>query len=158
MGVLAVRRHARRIFGVNQLIVASVLAVTSLAHAESLEERKYWRAKMDRIEGKLKEAIESCGVELTFEYVGKEALRENAEKEKYAPNVLCQYVIEQVGSRCRDGDKPKAAVARKVKGMQCTYGAKRSVTFKNGIVLLKGNGHDFNGLAGFIYDELKKKF
>jgi len=143
--------------GVNKLVVGSVLVLTSLVHAESLEERKYWKGQMVRLEQKLSVVVDSCGVEIPFEYVGKEALRANAEKEKYSPNVLCGYVVAEVGSQCLDGEKRKAAVAKKVKAMQCTWAPKRSITVKNGIVLLKGNGHEFSGLAGFVRDELKKK-
>ncbi len=44
----------------------------------------------------------------------------------------------------------------KVKGIQCTFGARRSVTVKNGIVLFKSKG-DFNGLAGWVRDQLTSK-
>jgi hypothetical protein len=67
-------------------------------------------------------------VELTFEYIGKDALRADAEKTKYKPHVLCGYIVKEVGSRCRDGAKQKASVAAKIKGIQCTFGDKRIMT------------------------------
>jgi hypothetical protein len=151
------RVRSRSESAMNKIFVIAVLITTSLVHAESLEERRYWKAEMRDIEDYRAEAVQSCGVELTFEYIGKDALRADAERAKYLPHVLCGYIVKEVGSQCRDGEKQKASVAAKVKGIQCTFGDKRSVTVKNGIVLLKGNG-DMHSLAGYVRDQLKAKF
>lgn len=140
----------------NKIIALAVLLTTSVVHADSLEDRTYWKAEMRDIEDRRKRIVVECGIDVPFEYIGKEALRADAEKKKYAPHVLCDYVVNEVRSQCGDGPKRKAAVVAKVKHIQCGLAAKRSVTVKGGVVLFQVPA-DFSGLAGWIRDELIRK-
>jgi len=130
----------------NILVVSLFLAAStaSLLHAESLEERKYWAGEMDYMNRSIDDAVEKCGVKLSFEFVDKPTLRAETAKTDHTPYGVCAGVVDEVDSICREGDDEKQSVAAKIKGFRCGYAAKRTLTLKNGIVTYMGNNVQSN--------------
>jgi len=139
-----------------RIVVASVLLVSSLARAESLEERKYWRGQMAMLDSDLREANEECEVEITFEYIDKAEMRAAAEKGKFSPRVVCNPLIKEIARTCRDGDKRKAAVAKKAKTLQCGYSTNKTLTVKGGVVRMKAT-FEVTQRTNWVPDQLKAK-
>jgi hypothetical protein len=125
-------------------LVALTLLVAATAHADSLEEKTYWKGQMDYVKRSLDDAEEKCGVKFTFDWVDKPKLRAAAEKAGHTPNGICTAIIDEVDSLCRAGDDEKAAVKAKIKGFQCGYSKPRSLDFKGGIVKYLGNNEEAN--------------
>ncbi len=129
-----------------KLLALSILfATTATIHAESLEERKYWKGQMDYINRGIDDGEKQCGVKFTFEFVEKPKLREAAEKNNNSPYGICDSIVQEVVSLCREGEDEKASVKAKIKGFQCGYGKPRKLDLgKNGIVKYMGNNEESN--------------
>ena len=110
-----------------KLITASLLLLTATVHAESLEERKYWKGQMDYLQRSLDDGEKTCGVKFTFEWIDKPKIREAAEKNNNSPYGICDSIVQEVTSLCREGDDEKASVKAKIKGFQCGYAKPRSL-------------------------------
>jgi hypothetical protein len=121
------------------LLSLSILLATSVVSAESLEERKYWRAQMVEVNGSIKWGEQHCGVKLELELVDKEKLRAALENSTYPPGILCSIVISEAVRLCREGDQPKAAVTAKIKSFRCGYAKERTLTLRNGVVTYMNN-------------------
>jgi hypothetical protein len=126
------------------LAFSVVLATTATIHAESLEEKKYWKGEMDYINKSLKDANEQCGVTFTFAFDNQAKLRTEAEKKDGSPSTICNLAIDEVDSLCRAGDDGKAAVKAKIKGFTCGYSKPRSLDLKGGILKYTGNLEEAN--------------
>ncbi|MBC7973512.1 MAG: hypothetical protein H7138_00900 [Myxococcales bacterium] len=125
------------------LVALSILvATTASLHAESLEERKYWKGQMDYINRAVADGEKACGVKFSFELVGKEQLRAEMEKNNHSPNGICNEIIKEVTRLCRAGNDEKTAVKAKITGFQCGYGKPRSLDLKGGVVSYMGNGEE----------------
>jgi hypothetical protein len=129
-----------------KLLALSILfATTATLHAESLEERKYWKGQMDYINRGIDDGEKQCGVKFTFEFIEKPKLREEAEKNNNSPYGICDSIVQEVVSLCREGEDEKASVKAKIKGFQCGYGKPRKLDLsKSGIVKLMGNNEESN--------------
>jgi len=130
-----------------QLLAFALLATTatsSLAHAESLEEKKFWKKQMDYINKSVEKADKACDLKLTFDFVDKETLRTEAEKNKNSPSGICGSIIEEVATLCRKGDDEKTAVKAKIKGFQCGFTKPRALELKGGILKYMGNNQESN--------------
>jgi hypothetical protein len=127
------------------IALSILLATTATVHAESLEERKFWKGQMDYINRAIADGEKQCGVKFTFEFVEKEKLRAEAEKNNNSPNGICDSIVEEVVSLCREGDDEKASVKAKIKGFQCGYAKPRTLDLsKSGIVKYMGNNEESN--------------
>ncbi|MEO7731803.1 MAG: hypothetical protein ABIY55_12575, partial [Kofleriaceae bacterium] len=121
----------------NKLLALAFLATTtttSLVHAESLEEKTYWKKQMDYINKAVEKTDKACDLKLTFEFVDKDKLRTEAEKNKNSANGICGAIIEEVASLCRKGEDEKTAVKAKIKGFQCGFAKPRTLDLKGGLV------------------------
>jgi hypothetical protein len=131
-----------------KLLALSFLLATSAKvyaePAESLEERKYWKGQMDYINRSIDDGEKQCGVKFTFEFVGKVKLREAAEKNNNSPNGICDAIIQEVTSLCREGEDEKSSVKAKIKGFKCGYAKPRNLDLKGGIVTYMGNNEESN--------------
>jgi len=130
-----------------KLLAFAILSTTVTAtavHAESLEDRKYWKGEMDYINRALEDGETTCGVKFTFEFIGKEKLRAEATKNNNDPNGICDGIIREVIGLCREGDDEKASVKAKIKGFQCGYAKPRTLELKGGIVKYMGNNEESN--------------
>ena len=121
-----------------------VLATTSAASAESLEEKQFWKRERNYIDRELQNVEKYCGFALTFEWVDKPTLRAEVEKTNHTPNGVCSNIIQTVWSICRGGDDEKAAVKAKIKGFECGFKKERSLDLKGGIVKYLGNNNQSN--------------
>ncbi len=119
-------------------------ATTAVVHAESLEERKYWKGQMDYINRSLDDAEKACGQKFSFELTTKEKLRTESEKNNNSPNGVCGAIIDEVASLCRQGDDEKTSVKAKIKGFQCGFAKPRSLELKGGIIKWMGNLEESN--------------
>lgn len=130
----------------NKLLALSiVLATTATLHAESLEERKYWKGQMDYINRGIEDGEKQCGVKFTFEFVDKPKLRAEAEKQSQSPYGICDSIVQEVVSLCREGDDEKASVKAKIKGFQCGYAKPRALDLsKSGVLKYMGNNEESN--------------
>lgn len=129
------------------LITSLVLATGTVAtlHAESLEERKFWKGQMDYINRGIEDGEKQCGVKFTFEFVEKPKLREATEKSGHSPYGVCDAIVQEVVSLCREGDDEKQSVAAKIKGFQCGYAKPRKLELtKAGILKYMGNNEESN--------------
>ncbi len=131
----------------NKLLAFAFLATTtttSLVHAESLEEKTYWKKQMDYINKAVEKADKACDLKLTFEFVDKDKLRTEAEKNKNSANGICGAIIEEVATLCRKGEDEKTAVKAKIKGFQCGFAKPRTLDLKGGLVTYMGNNQESN--------------
>ena len=132
----------------NKLLITSLALITgsiSTLHAESLEERKYWKGQMDYINRGIEEGEKQCGVKFTFELIDKPKLRAEAAKENTSPYSICDLIVQEVVSLCREGEDEKSSVAAKIKGFQCGYTKPRKLDLsKAGIVKYLGNNEEPN--------------
>jgi hypothetical protein len=126
------------------LIVTSLLLVSTVAFAESLEEKKYWKGENDYINKSIESANDGCGAKFTFDWVDKEKLRAAAEKADNSPYGICLAIVDQVGSLCREGEDEKAAVKKNIKGFRCGYSKPRSLELSGGIIKYMGNNEEAN--------------
>ena len=126
------------------LVLPALIAMVSPLHAESLEEKKYWKKEMDYVQRSLDEATEKCGVKLAFEWVDKPKFREAAEKDGNSPYGICAAIVDEVVTICREGEEEAAAVKAKIKGFRCGYKAERSLDLKGGTVTYLGNNKQAN--------------
>ena len=125
-------------------LVALSLFVAVVAHAESLEEKKYWKGEMDYVNRSLDAASEACGVKFTFAWVDKAKLRASAEKQSHSPNGICTAIVDEVFSLCREGADEKAAVKAAIKGFKCGFANPRKLDVKSGTVTYMGNNDQPN--------------
>ncbi len=127
----------------NKLLITSLALLTGTIgtlHAESLEERKYWKGQMYSLTSAIENGETECGVKFTVEFIDKPKLRAEAEKSNTNPSSICGLVVQEVVSLCREGEDEKASVAAKIKGFQCGYGKPRKLDLnKAGIVKHMGN-------------------
>jgi hypothetical protein len=121
-----------------------ILATTATIHAESLEEKKYWKGEMDYINKSLDDAKSQCGVAFSFAFIDQAKLRAEATKHEASPSTICNLAIDEVDSMCRSGDDGKAAVKAKIKGFTCGYGNPRSLDLKGGTLKLLANTEEAN--------------
>jgi hypothetical protein len=131
----------------NKLLAFAFLAttaMTSVVHAESLEEKKYWQKQMDYINKAVEKADKACGVKFTFELVDKDKLRTEAEKTKHSPNGICDAIVDEVATLCRKGEDEKSAASAKIKGFQCGFGKPRALDLKGGTLTYMGNNQESN--------------
>jgi hypothetical protein len=127
------------------LALSILLATATTIHAESLEERKFWKGQMDYINRGIAEGEKKCGVKFTFEFIDKENLRAEAEKNHNSPYGICDAIVQQVVSLCREGEDEKSSVNAKIKGFQCGYAKPRTLELdKAGIVIYMGNNQESN--------------
>jgi hypothetical protein len=126
------------------LTFSVVLAASATIHAESLEEKKFWKGEMDYLNETLKSADKACDANFTFDWIDKPKLRENAEKHQNSPNGICGAVIDEVASICRSDEDSKQAVRSKIKGFTCGYQNPRALDLKGGIVKYLGNNEEAN--------------
>src|ERR1700744_4941395 len=124
--------------------IAIVLATSATLHADSLEERKFWKEQMDYVNQKLDSANKSCGAKLTFDWVDKPKLRDEAQKHQNSPNGICTNIIDEVDSLCRSDADSKASVVSKIRGFTCGYSNPRHLDMKGGIVMYMGNNDEAN--------------
>jgi hypothetical protein len=110
----------------------------------SLEERKFWQGQKDYIDRSLKEGEAKCGVAFSFEWVDRATLRAEAEKNNNSPNGICDSIIDEVVSLCREGEDEKSSVAAKIKGFQCGHAKARTLALEGGIVKYMGNNEESN--------------
>ena len=125
-------------------LITISLFVAFVAHAESLEEKKYWKDQMDYLNRSIDAASEACGVKFTFAWVDKAKLRSSAEKAGHSPYGICASVVDEVFSLCREGDDEKAAVKAGIKGFKCGFANPRKLDLKGGIVTYMGNNDQSN--------------
>jgi hypothetical protein len=129
----------------NKLLVISVLLVATVANAESLEERKYWKGQMEYLNRSIEDAEKVCDTKFSFEWVGKEKFRAETEKTNTSPYGVCAAIIDEVDSLCREGDDEKASVKEGIKGFQCGYAKPRKLELsKSKIVKYMGNNEESN--------------
>jgi hypothetical protein len=127
------------------LAISILLATTATIYAESLEERKYWKGQMDYINRGIDDGEKQCGVKFTFEFIEKEKLRAEADKNNNSPYGICDSIVQEVVSLCREGEDEKSSVKAKIKGFQCGYGKPRKLDLnKSGIVKYMGNNEESN--------------
>jgi len=142
------RNHHVKGDPMNKLLITTLALVTGTVgtlHAESLEERKFWKGQMDYLNRSLESASEKCDVKFTFEWIDKPKLREAAEKNNNSPYSICASIVDEVDSLCREGDDEKASVKAKIKGFTCGYGKPRKLDLtKAGIVKYLGNHEEAN--------------
>ena len=127
-----------------KLLLVPVLLLTTTASAESLEERKYWKGQMDYVQRSMDSIEKTCGYQFTFEFVGKEKLRAEAEKNNNSPNGICTAIVDEVEGLCREGDDEKASVKAKIKGFKCGYAKPRKLDLSKGTVTYMGNNEEAN--------------
>jgi hypothetical protein len=121
------------------LLSLSIMLATSAVSAESLEERKYWRAQMVEVNEAIEWGEEHCGVKFEFEFVDKDKLRAELENTSWPPGKVCEAIISEAARLCREGDKPKAAVTTKIKSFRCGFAKERKMTLKSGVVTYMNN-------------------
>lgn len=126
------------------LPLAVLLATTATLHADSLEERKYWKLQSERIQRSVDAGEKVCGVKFAFEFVDKPGFREAVEKEKSAPYNVCDRVVLLVNSLCRAGDDEKQSVAAKIKTIKCGYSNPWTLDLKGGALTFNGNNTQYN--------------
>jgi hypothetical protein len=126
------------------LLLAPVLLVTVVAHAESLEERQYWKGQMDYVQRSLDAANKSCGTKFSFDWVDKPKLRAEAEKASVSPYGVCVSIVDEVEGICREGDDERKSVSSKIKGFTCGYAKERNLSMSGGIVRYMGNNEQSN--------------
>jgi hypothetical protein len=126
------------------MILVTIVFLTTVARAESLEERKYWRGQMDYLQRGLDDAEKNCGVKFSFAWVEPAKLREAAEKNSHSPYGICDSIVQEVNSLCREGDDEKASVKAKIKGFKCGYAKPRKLDLTAGIVKYMGNNEESN--------------
>ena len=123
---------------------SAVLVLSSTLHAESLEEKKFWKDQTDYVNEKLASANEQCSTKFSFDWVDKATLRDQTKKHGHSPNGVCGEIIAVVESICRSGDDGKQAVKAKIKGFTCGYAQPRALDLKGGIVKYMGNNEESN--------------
>lgn len=132
----------------NKLLITSLALITGTIgtlHAESLEERKFWKGQMDYINRGIEDGEKQCGVKFTFEFIDKPKLRAETAKSSHSPYGVCDSIVQEVVSLCREGEDEKSSVAAKIKGFQCGYGKPRKLDLsKAGIVKYMGNNDESN--------------
>jgi hypothetical protein len=128
----------------NKLVITSLLLISTVAFAESLEEKKYWKGENDYITKAVESANESCGGKFSFDWIEKAKFRSEAEKADNSPSSICLAVVDQVASLCRDGEDEKTAVRAKIKGFRCGYGKPRSLELTGSIIKYMGNNDEAN--------------
>ena len=110
----------------------------------SLEERKYWKGEDDYLFRNVDEGKDKCGVTFTVEWVGRKQFRAEVEKTNHSPYGVCDAIVAETVSLCREGEDEKSSVAAKIKGFRCGYGKPRTLTMDNGIVVYMGNNEESN--------------
>jgi hypothetical protein len=124
--------------------IAIVLVTSATLHADSLEERKFWKGQMDYLQQEIDTANKDCGVKFSFDWIEKEKLRDAAAKHQNSPYGICDQVVNEVDSLCRNDADSKASVVSKIKGFTCGYSNPRSLDMKGGIVRYMGNNEEAN--------------
>jgi hypothetical protein len=127
-----------------KLLVLSVIIASSTVHAESLEEKKFWKGQMDYVQRSLDDASKKCGMTFTFDWVDKPTLRAEVEKTKHSPNGVCTNIINTVTAICREGEDEKKAVAAKIKGFACGFDKDRKLSLDGGTLKYMGNNVQSN--------------
>jgi len=127
----------------NKLLLPLVL-VSTLARAETLEEKTYWKGQMDYVQRELASANKACGTTFAFDWVDRETLRAEVTKTKHSPNGVCNMIISEVAQLCRRGADEKAAVQAKIKGFTCGFAKPRRLDLRDGIVHYSGNNSEPN--------------
>ncbi len=110
----------------------------------SLEERKYWRGEDDYLFQSVDGGKATCGVSFTVEWVNRKQFRTEAVKANTSPYSVCDSIVAETVSLCREGEDEKSSVASKIKGFRCSYGKPRTLTMDNGIVVYVGNHEESN--------------
>lgn len=122
-----------------------VLATTTLAQAESMEEKKFWKRERDYIDKEIAFVDKQCGSKLAFDWVDKPTLRAETEKTNHTPNGVCGNIINLVGMICKNGDdEDKATVKSKITTIQCGFAKERKLELKGGVLKYQGNNNQAN--------------
>jgi len=119
-------------------------ATTALVHAESLEERKFWKGQMDYLNKAIEKGEKACGVKFTLELLDKEKFRAETDKTHQTPRGVCNVMIDEISTVCRQGEDEKAAVKAKIKSIQCGFANPRNLALKNGTLTYLGNNQESN--------------
>ncbi|MBA3454578.1 MAG: hypothetical protein H0T42_15925 [Deltaproteobacteria bacterium] len=141
------------------LALTIVLATTATLHAESLEEKKFWKGEMHYLQREIDEAQKRCDTTFKFDWIDKEKFRAAAEKEKArtSPQGICANIIKETARLCRMGEDEKGAVKAKITGFACGYSKPRKLDMsKGGVVTYLGNQEEHN-FADWAMPWLQKK-
>jgi hypothetical protein len=121
------------------LLSLSIVLATSVVSAESLEERRYWKAQMQDINESIKEGEKDCGVTFEFEFIDRDKLRAALEKTGWPPGKTCDVIVYEAVRLCKEHEKSKSAVAAKIKSFRCGFAKERKMTLKSGVVTYMNN-------------------
>jgi len=136
--------------------ITLLLAATTVASADNLEERKYWKTIQKNADDAAKKAGKACDTEFTVEFIDKPKFREEAAKTKHNPGSICQNMVDRVLMLCREGEDEKASVKAKIKAFQCGFSPERTLDIKNGTLIYLGN-HTQANFADWAKPALTKK-
>ncbi len=125
-------------------LLALSICISAIAHAESLDDRKYWREQTKYMTRHLETAEKACGTKFTHTWVEPEKFRAQAEKLRQSPFAICNDIVNRVAILCRAGDDEKATVVAKIKGFQCGFSNPRSLSLTGGTLRLMGNHTEAN--------------
>lgn len=126
------------------VVTAAILIVTSTAFAESLEERKYWKRQRDYVEEHLKGVERACGFKPNFEFHDQPTLRSETEKTRHSPMGVCNTLVDEIASICREGKDEASSVKAKISTIQCGFAADRSLDLKSNTLRYLGNNTQAN--------------
>ena len=122
-----------------------VLATTTLAQADSMEEKKFWKRERDYIDREVEFVNKQCGSKITFDWVDKPTLRAETEKTNHTPNGVCGNIVHLVGMVCKNGDdEDKATVRSKITSIQCGFAKERTLDLKGTALKYLGNNNQSN--------------
>ena len=126
------------------LIAAAILIATTTAHAESLEEKQFWKRQRNYVDKEIETANKACGANFTFDWVDKPTLRAEVEKTKHSPNGVCTNIIGVVAHICRQGEDEKSTVKEKITGFTCGYAKERNLSLSGKTLKYNGNNTQSN--------------
>ena len=126
------------------LVVLSLFVAGTLAHAESLGDKEYWKKQQNYIDSALKSANKACDTQLAVEWVDRDKFKEESEKAKGSANGICKSIVDELGSLCRKGADEKSAVKAKITALKCGFAKPRTLDLKAGTLTYMGNNEESN--------------
>jgi hypothetical protein len=113
-------------------VFAATAVCLSTSHAQSLKDKEYFASEEKHLADSLALTSKQCGIDMTAKFDWANVPMPAAGQPRYSPSGYCSAVFGGIRRACAS-ELGKEAV-KKIKSLNCAFGAQRSIAIKDGAI------------------------
>jgi hypothetical protein len=113
-------------------VFAATLVCLSASQAQSLKDREYFAAQEKSLADDLAQTSKQCGTDMTAKFDWLNVPIPAAGQPRYSPSAYCGAVFGGIRRVC--GSQLGKEAVKKIKSLNCGFGAQRSIAMKDGTI------------------------